>query len=116
MNISEQFGKLETELNTYQAILNKAADAILDQEVSDYPIFIAHQQDNIDIGLPLADREQVSGNWSIHASTLEEFVKKQLIKADKMDDFKQVYKDPRLYICVFAIQEIGATFVFIPRN
>ncbi|MEM9919881.1 MAG: hypothetical protein AAF990_17425 [Bacteroidota bacterium] len=116
MNETERFEKLREELSTYRTILAEAADAILDQSVSEYPIFIAHQQASIDIGLLLAAREQVKGDWTVHASTLEEFVTKQLIKADRVDNFKEVYKDPSKYICVFAIQEIGATFVFIPRN
>lgn len=103
-------------MKAYLPILGKASEAIMDQEVSDYPIFIAHQQESIGVGLLIAEREQVRGNWTLHASTLEEFVTKQLIQADRVEDFKRVYKEPKDYICVFIIQEIGATFVFIPRD
>ena len=54
-------------------------------------------------------------SWSVNASSLEEFVTKQLVLADKVDDFKSVYKDPTAFLCLFIVDKSGATFVFIPR-
>lgn len=111
-NIQLRF--LEQELGQYATALGKAADTVLDNEVSKYPIFIAHQE-QIEIGLPIVDREKVSGNWAINVSTLEEFVTKQLIQMDKVDEFRTVYKDPRKHLCFFVLSEFGATFNFLPR-
>ena len=52
---------------------------------------------------------------SIHISTLEEFSTKQIILADKIENFKQVYKNPSEQLCLFVLSDLGATFVFIPR-
>lgn len=109
-----KFRLLESEMEPYKAALGKAADTILEQDVSEYPIFVVHQQ-QMDIGIPLFEKEEVKGNWSIHASTLEEFVTKQVILPEKVDDFKAVFKNPALYLCLFVLSELGATFIFLPR-
>ena len=105
---------LEGELLPYVKLLGKFADTILNQDVSEYPIFVAHQH-TMEIGLPLIDREQTEGNWSLNASTLEEFAAKQVIEAEKVDEFKAVYKDPEEFVCLFVLSELGATFIFLPR-
>ncbi|MEM9991198.1 MAG: hypothetical protein AAF738_05500 [Bacteroidota bacterium] len=110
-----QYRFLEQELQAYNAILSKAADAVLDQDVSNYPIFVAHQQE-IGAGLPLIQRQNTSGNWSINVSTLEEFVTKRLISTDKIDFFKAQYKNPRENLCLFVLSELGASFIYIARK
>ncbi|MBR9919658.1 MAG: hypothetical protein GYB31_02400 [Bacteroidetes bacterium] len=110
-----KFKMLEGELLPYVKVLGKAADTVLDQDVSEYPIFVAHQH-TVDIGLPLVDREKTKGNWSLNVSTLEEFVTKQIIEPDKIEGFKGVYKDPTEYVCLFVLSELGATFIFLPRT
>ncbi len=109
-----KFKVLEGELRPYIPTLGKAADTILDQEVSEYPIFVAHQH-QVEIGIPLIDKVESKGNWSVNASTLEEFVSKQVIQPDKVDPFKSVYKDPEEFVCLFVLSELGATFIFLPR-
>ncbi len=111
-NLQQRF--LEQELEQYKVALGKAVDTVLDKEVSKYPIFVAHQE-QIEIGLPIIQRNKVSGNWAINVSTLEEFVTKQIVKTDKVDEFRTVYKDPRQYLCFFVLSELGATFNFLPR-
>jgi hypothetical protein len=110
-----KFKKLELELQPYLGIIAKVSDTVLDEGVSKYPIFVAHQH-TVDIGIPLMDQEQVKGNWSINASTLEEFVTKQIIQPDKLDNFRQVFKDPTEHVCFFVLSELGATFIFLPRT
>lgn len=111
---AEKFLKLESELEIYKSVMAKAADIIIDQDVSSYPIFVAHQQ-HMEIGLVIAERGKVRGNWNIHASTLEEMVYKQIIEERNIEEFKQVYPDPQVSFCVFVLSELGAQFVFIKR-
>ncbi len=113
MITEEKYKTLEQELTAYKPFLAKTSDAILDQDVSQYPIFVIHRQ-GIQVGIPL-DTEQIRGDWLVNASSLEEFVTKQLIEADKVDAFKSVYKDPKNFLCLFVVVDQGATFVFIPR-
>lgn len=106
---------LESELAGYKKALGEAADTVIDQDVSEYPIFVVHQQ-QVDIGIPIIDREKVEGNWSVNVSTLEEFVTKQLIEEEKIEEFRKLYADPREDLCCFILSELGARFVFMPRK
>ena len=114
MSTTTQYLKLEEELNPYRDILGKAADAVVTQEVSDYPIFVVHQQ-IMDMGIPIIEKDGVKQKWSVNISSLEEFVTKQIIQPERVDNFKEVYKDPEVSLCLFVLSELGANFIFIPR-
>jgi hypothetical protein len=111
---SDKFRLLDRELASYKKMMGEAGDIIRMQSISDYPIFIIHQQ-YVEIGIPIAERGKVKGNWSVNASTLEELVSKSVIDESKYEDFLQVYKDPEQYLCLFTLSELGAQFIFIPR-
>lgn len=115
MTETTSFQELERELNSYQEILSKASDSIIEQEVSKYPIFVVHQL-SADIGIPMVDKDDVNGNWSINASSLEEFVTKQIIQNEKVENFKSIYKNSKTNFCLFVLSNLGAKFVFIPRK
>lgn len=116
MSKSEQYLILEKELAIYNKLMGQAIDVILDKEVSNYPIMVAHQQD-LELGMCIYDRlENQSAKWSIHASTLEEFVSKSIIEEDKIAEFTENYKDPQGYICIFVLSELGANIIFTPRK
>ncbi len=103
---------LETELILYSDSIKEVAEDII-EELSKYPIFIAHQHE-ARIGELIIDKEELATEWNIHASTLEEFVERGIVKAEKEEFFKQNYKDPNHYICVFVMVPEGANFVFYP--
>ncbi len=111
---AERFLKLEQELAIYKKMMGDASDIMSAQDVTEYPIFVAHQQ-TMEIGLLIAEKGKVKGNWNIHATTLEEMVYKQIIKQENIEEFKGVYKDPQNHICVFVLSELGAQFVFLQR-
>jgi hypothetical protein len=106
---------LEADLKKYRPMFKNAADAIIEQNVSNYPIFVAHRQSPV-IGIGLLDREESNTNWSFNASTLEEFSTKQIIEMSKVDDFRKVYKNPKEFICVFILEEVLVLFIFYPLN
>ena len=113
MSKSEQFLLLEQELQPFKKMMAEAADIILDQDVSNYPVFIAHQQE-LDMGIALTTLDDNS-KWAIHASSLEEFVSKQIIFPEKIEEFKSNFKDPSQSLCIFVLSELGAQFIFLPR-
>ncbi|MEQ8705145.1 MAG: hypothetical protein RIC19_14565 [Phaeodactylibacter sp.] len=114
--IHAKIERLETELKPYLPTIGQAADTILDQDVSSYPIFIIHQMDSVDIGIPLLSHEAEDGPpWSVNASTLEELATKKVVEMAKVDAFRQVYKDPRENLCLFVLSDLGANFMFISR-
>lgn len=106
---------LKHEIRPYLAMLKKARATIIDQHVSDYPIFVFHQQ-HVEIGIPLVRRNEVKGNWSVNASTLEEFVTKQLIAQENIEHVKKSFRDPALTFCLFVLSELGAQFIFMPEE
>ena len=112
---AELLAQLEKELQPLKKILGQASDTIIDENVSNYPIFVT-QQLEINIGIPLINKDIQGGKWSVNASTLEEFATKNLIEPDKVNDFRKVFKSTEDYLCLFVLSEIGATFVFLPRN
>lgn len=115
MNKTPLFKQLEKELKGYKTLLAQAADVIMDQDVSKFPIFVIHQN-IVDIGINIVDKEVANGNWSINASTLEEFVTKQIIAEEKVEDFQSLYRSHHDDLCLFALSELGANFIFLPKN
>ncbi len=105
---------LEEEIKHYKPLLGSVSDTIMEQDVSEYPVFILCRNP-IEAGIPL-NTEQIEGYWEVNASTLEEFAAKQLILPEKVEDFKSIYKDPSSFLCLFVVDENGATFVFVPRH
>ncbi len=112
---TSKFIQLETELDAYKPVMAKAADSVIEEGISKYPIMVIHQE-AIEVGISLIDRNKVSGNWSVNLSTLEEFVNKELIEKHKIDSFRTIYKDKNKFICLFVLSELGAQFVFISKK
>ena len=112
---AEKYLLLQDEIKPYLAMLRKASRAIIDEGVSEHPVFVFHQQ-TVELGIELAKRHQVNGNWSVNASSLEELVMKQVIHNDRVENFKDNYKDPSEYFCLLVLSEMGAEFVFVPQT
>ena len=107
---------LERNLRLYEDQLALLAGEIRRQSISNYPIFVAHRETELNLGRLAIDAEHFGGDWSINASTLEEFVKRQVVHPSKLADFKQAYKSPQHFICVFVLSGNDAGFIFIPYS
>ena len=106
---------LERDLKKFANIFKDAADAIVTNDVSLYPVFIAHRKD-VQLGIALLDYEKSGSKWSINASTLEELVVNRIVEAARVEDFKKVYKASREHICVFVLNEGKGEFIFSPLS
>lgn len=104
---------LEADLKFYNESLKEVANEIIVEGISAHPIFVAHQHE-LKLGEVILDKNDLNTDWSIHASTLEEFMEKGLILPDKQDKFLKQYKDAYQFMCVFVIVPEGANFVFFP--
>ncbi len=113
MSELDQFMALEHQLRPYKNVLAQAADVILDQHVSKYPIFVVHQQE-VAIGIELIAAGKAMP-WAVNASTLEEFVTKNIIFMEKSQEFIASYKNPEENLCLFVLSELGAQFIYLPR-
>lgn len=108
-----QLQQLRAELILMKESIKETANDIIKENYSQYPIFIAHQTE-VEIGEVILDKADMATNWSVSASTLEEFVEKGVIEKEKEEYFKEHYKNPKEYICMFVIYNTDAHFVFIP--
>jgi hypothetical protein len=104
---------LETDLKLYSESMREVATEIMVEGLSRFPIFVAHQHE-VKLGELILDRHDLNTEWSIQASTLEEFVEKGLVKDVLKERFIKSYKNPHDYMCIFVIVPEGANFVYYP--
>lgn len=78
-----------------------------------YPIFPLCKQDQ-PIGQPLLIPQVHATSWHYNASFLDEFIQREIIAKDKVEDFEKAYKDPDEFCCLFVIDPQFTNFVFIP--
>ena len=113
MQYPKEYNELAKKLAPYNLVMGNAADTILNQDVSSYPIFIIPSE-SIPLGIPIVEQTEEEP-LRIHASTLEELATKKVIEMSKVDHFREVYKDPAEFLCLFVVDAQEAKFVFIPR-
>ncbi|MBS1530895.1 MAG: hypothetical protein JSU01_11340 [Bacteroidetes bacterium] len=104
---------LETDLKLYSESMREVALEIMVEGLSRFPIFVAHQH-QVSLGEPILEKEELNTEWTIHASTLEEFEEKGIIKKELKERFTKSYKNPHDYMCIFVIVPEGANFVYYP--
>src|SRR5690625_1641704 len=104
---------LKVDVDFYKQSIKEVSADLLAEGYTLYPIFVAHQHE-VALGELFLERTELGTQWSIQASSLEEFVDKGVIKEDKKQFFLQNYKDPHKYICLFVIVPEGANFVYYP--
>lgn len=104
---------LEKDLTFYAESIKEVAIEIMVEGISLNPIFIAHQHE-VNIGEIILNKADLNTDWTIQASTLEEFIQKGIINPDKKEQFLKTYKKPENYMCVFVVVPQGANFVYYP--
>ena len=105
---------LEKDLVLFKESIMDVSLSIVEDGVSDYPVFIA-SEGFFPIGELILDREELQTQWSIFASTTEELIKAGIIQADKARFFITQYKPVKEYMCLFVVaSEKEAGFVFVP--
>ena len=104
---------LEKDLELYTESIKEIAAEIIAEGISAHPVFVAHQH-TVSIGELILDKEELNTNWTIQASTVEEFVEKGIIKPELKELFLKNYKRPEDFMCVFVIVPEGANFIYYP--
>ena len=104
---------LEKDLKFFNESIREVAVEIMVEGLSNYPIFIAHQHE-LNLGEVILDRHDLNTEWSIHASTMEEFLEKGIIKEILKERFVSIYKNPHDFMCVFVVVPEGANFIYYP--
>lgn len=104
---------LEKDLEFYAESIKEVAVEVMVEGISAHPIFIAHQH-TVNIGEVILNRDELNTEWTIQASTLEEFIQKGIINPEKKELFLKSYKKPEDYMCVFVVVPEGANFIYYP--
>jgi hypothetical protein len=104
---------LERDLKFFNESIREVAVEIMLEGLSSQPIFVAHQHE-LKLGEVILDRNDLNTDWSIHASTFEEFSERGIIKAELKERFLSTYKNPHDFMCVFVVVPEGANFVYYP--
>jgi len=95
--------------------LRAIAQRVIEEGISEYPVFIAAQE-WVDLGKPIFDRDSVQLNWFFNASILEDFVRKNIVTADRVKDFQKAFGDPNQRACIFVITPEVQQFIFVPYD
>jgi len=104
---------LKKDLDFYKESIQEVSAELIAEGFTLYPIFVAHQLE-VSLGELILDRKELGTSWSIQASSLEEFLEKGVITADRKDYFMKRYKSANEYMCLFVVVPQGANFVFYP--
>ncbi|NUO00739.1 MAG: hypothetical protein HUU01_08990 [Saprospiraceae bacterium] len=110
-----EYTQLEQWLKGHRKTLSDAAEVIMDQNISSYPVFVAFRQE-VEIGIPLIALGNSEADWGIQASTLEELTARGVMQMEKVNAFREVYKDPKKFLCILVLSNPGAEFVFFPKK
>lgn len=111
--IASPLKSLQVDLDFYSDSIKEVSKEIIAEEFSSYPIFVAHQH-QVSLGETILDKNELGTNWSINASSLEEFVERGVVKEDLKSRFIKTYKNAEQYMCLFVVVPEGANFVFYP--
>ena len=91
--------------------LKEAAYQVKKRGFSEFPIFPISKTE-ISIGNLLIGKDEMSTDWNYSITYLDEFVQRKLVEDEEA--FKQAYKDPDEFCCLFVVDEEFTNFLFIP--
>lgn len=104
-------GTISQDFVVVSETIKEASYQIRKRGFSDYPIFPISKT-AIPIGNTLIARGELATNWNYNVTYLDEFVQRKLVTNE--EEFKEAYKDPDEFCCLFVVDEEFTNFVFIP--
>lgn len=107
--------QLSGEIDLYHSLMHEAFEGVVNEGVSNYPVLIFHQEE-VDLGLPIADREEIAGDWSVNISTLEELYIKGVVGIDRVEEIKSKIKGSPPHYCCLILFEGKGSLIFLPRD
>lgn len=104
---------LKVDLDFYSESIKEVSTEMIAEGYTLFPIFIATQHE-VAMGEVILDKTDLNTNWSVKASSLEEFIERGVIQSSKKAIFEKSYKKPEDFMCLFVVVPEGANFVFYP--
>ncbi|MEM8585227.1 MAG: hypothetical protein AAGF87_13195 [Bacteroidota bacterium] len=118
MPTTTEWIQLQDDVRPHLPILAQAADTVIEQEVSNYPVFLAYfaEEQEMELGLAVTQIPSSRGRvWAVRITTLEELVARQVVLREKVDNFRQVYRNTPDSICFLIWTDGEARFGFVQR-
>lgn len=110
----ELMGAISSDFVKVADQLKEASYQIRKRGFSDHPVFVASRRD-VPVGQLLIGVNEVAENqWNYKASFIDEFIQRALIGPESVDLWKENYKNPDEYCCLFVVHGDFAGFVYIP--
>ena len=104
---------IEHVLRENGAYLKECAAAVMDDNITNFPVFLFHKGE-LDWGEDITP-EGESAEWRIHLTTAEDLIRRGIIELEKAKLFVAGFKSPREYACVLALSKTeGVHFIFYP--
>jgi hypothetical protein len=94
-------------------ILKEASYQVRSRKFSKYPIFPMSKEEQ-PIGKLLLGKTEKDLDWNYYITYLDEFIQRKLIAEELQEDFIKAYKDPDEFCCLFVVDGVFTSFVYIP--
>lgn len=106
-------GKVSSDFIKVCEHLKEASYQIRKRKFSEFPIFVLALQ-SVDVGNMLFNKSDFSTLYDYKASFIEEFLALEIVGKESEGLFKENYKDPEEYCCLFVIDQNFAGFIYVP--
>lgn len=93
--------------------LKEASYQMRVRKISEYPVFPIAKVE-IPLGKLLIGKSEWNVEWNYYISFIDEFIQRKLVDESRLDEFKQAYKNPEEYCCLFVVDLDFTNFIFIP--
>lgn len=93
--------------------LKEAAYQLKVRKISDFPIFPICKEE-VQIGQTLVKKEEMAIDWNYNFSYVDEFAQRGFISEENLQAFKDSFKDPEEFCCLFVVDVEFINFVFVP--
>jgi hypothetical protein len=106
-------GQVSSDFVLVADTLREASYQIRKRGFSDHPIFTASRRD-LPVGQLLIAADEMTNAFNYQATFLDEFVQRELIGPESVELFRENYRNPDEFCCLFVVHGGFAGFVFIP--
>lgn len=111
----ETLFSIEKVIETHTEQFLQVRTLLIDQKISNYPIFIFQKPSQTILGRKIIDQSQNIERWNIFITHLEELYSKKIIVEDKLQDFQFQYKNNHDKYCILLIEnDEEYSFLFTP--
>ena len=94
-------------------ILKESSYQVRSRKFSKYPIFPMSKEEQ-PIGKLLLGKAEKNLDWNYYITSLDEYIQRKLIAEELQEDFIKAYKDPDEFCCLFVVDGVFTSFVYIP--